>query len=226
MRADLHTHTWYSPDGLMPPELLMRLALRRGIRILAITDHNRLTLVRSDDLILVPGEEIMTTWGEIIGLGLSEEIPRGLSPEETADRIREQGGVVVLPHPFDRFRRRTALLLNHSPPSGFHVVEVLNARYVDPASFVRAYVYAREKGLPMVASSDAHTPWEVGNAYTHFPPDVSDVADVLQALRRGKVRPAGHMSSPLVHGFSFIARALHRIGLFKPRGAPSPVLNP
>jgi len=210
---------------MMPPELLIRVAKRKGLRVLAITDHNRLTVAtaKDDDLILVPGEEIMTSRGEIIGLGITEEIPPGLDPLETADMIEEQGGVVVVPHPFDRFRPRTALFLNGADMDRFHVVEVLNARYVDHSPFVRAYTYAREKDLPMVGSSDAHTPWEVGNAYTLLPSDVDGVQDVIIALKRGKCRPLGRLTAPLIHVLSSTMRALHRIGLFKPRGAQSSV---
>lgn len=226
MKADLHTHTWYSPDGMMPPDLLIRVAKRRGLRVLAITDHNRLTHVPGrEDIILVPGEEVMTSRGELIGLGITEEIPPGLDPLETADLIEEQGGVVVVPHPFDWFRPRTALFLSGVEMDRFHVVEVLNARYIDHSPLVRAYVYARGRGLPMVGSSDAHTPWEVGRACSLLPDDIDDVCDVLIALRKGRCRPFGRLTPPLIHVLSPAVRALHLVGLFKPRGAPPPVKN-
>ncbi len=210
---------------MTPPSLLIRVAKRKGLRVVAITDHNRLTIVRSEDVILVPGEEVMTSRGEIIGLGITEEIPPGLDPFETADLIEEQGGVVVIPHPFDWFRRRTALFLNGVDMNRFHVVEVLNARYVDYTPLVRAYTYAKEKALPMVGSSDAHTPWEVGVAYTLLPDDIDDVYDVLIALRKGLCKPFGHLSPPLVHIFSPLMRIFHKWGLFKPHSAPSSVKN-
>ena len=194
---------------MMPPELLIRLPRRRRRGAIAITAHNRLTFAEDDDLIVIPGEEIMTSKGEIIGLGLSEEIPAGLEPEETIDRIREQGGVVVIPHPFDEFRRKTALLLNHDLNTRKKfAVEVLNARYLSLKPYERAVAYAISKNAPMLGSSDAHTPWEVGNAYTfmHF---CDNVDCVLKRIKKGETVPKGRLSPPWVHAFSPLNRAVH-----------------
>lgn len=211
MKVDLHTHTWYSPDGMMPPGLLVKIAKKRGLGAVAITDHNRLTFWKDPDILVIPGEEILTSHGEIIGLGLVEEIPRGLSPEETVDRIEEQGGVVVVPHPFDRFRKRTALLLNYDmrPVEGC-VVEVLNARYVTWDAYEEALAYAISKNLPRVGSSDAHTPWEVGNAYTVIQ-RCDDVDEVLKQIKSGKCVPRGRLSNPLVHVFSPVCCVAHAL---------------
>ena len=218
MRVDIHVHTWYSGDGLTPPELLLRVAKRRGLDALFITDHNRLTRIRSKDFPVFPGEEVMTTKGELLALGIQEEIPPYLPPGETVDRIHEQGGLAIVPHPFDAFRRRTALLLRTDPPP-LDGVEVLNARYVSSVFLARAYTFAREAHLPMLGGSDAHGPWEVGNAYTILPDGLEELDDVLRAIRRGDSRPGGHLSSPLVHIPSFLARWFKPL-LFKPRGAP------
>jgi len=209
----LHTHTWFSPDGMMSPETLLRVAKKRRLGAVAITDHNRLTFISSDDIIVIPGEEVMTTHGEIIGLGLSEEIPPGLSPEETIDRIREQGALPVIPHPFDSFRRKTALLLNHDLHTRKkYVVEALNARYLSWKSYERALAYAIAHNAPVVGSSDAHTPWEVGNAYTfiHF---CDDTDCVLKRISKGEGVPKGHLSPPWVHGFSPLNRVAHAVRL-------------
>ncbi|HIP74409.1 MAG TPA: PHP domain-containing protein [Euryarchaeota archaeon] len=211
VRVDLHTHTWYSPDGMMPPELLVKIAKKRGLRAVAITDHNRLTFWRDPDILVIPGEEILTSHGEIIGLGLMEEVPRGLSPEETVDRIEEQGGVAVIPHPFDCFRKRTALLLNYNLQSvGRCVVEVLNARYVSWKAYEKALAFAVAKNLPRVGSSDAHTPWEVGNAYTLIQ-YCDDLDGVLKQIKRGEGVPKGRLSSPIVHIFSPLCCVAHAL---------------
>ncbi len=186
-----------------------RLARKKNLHILAITDHDRLTLVKGKEIIFIPGEEIKTQKGEIIGLGISEEIPPGLSPEETADRIREQGGLVVFPHPFDAFRRRTALLLNWKPTFLPDAVEVINARCILWRHVERAREFARKNNLPMLGSSDAHTSLELGNAYTIFPP-VNDVDEALEAIRKGLVQPAGRLSPPWVHIFSMVRRITTR----------------
>jgi len=213
VRVDLHAHTWYSPDGMMPPKTLLKVAKRRMLGAIAVTDHDRLTTLKDDDIIVIPGEEIMTSHGEIIGLGLTEEIPRGLSPEETIDRIREQGGVVVIPHPFDRFRKRSALLLNYDLKTRKkYVVEVLNARYVAREPYEMAVAYAISHKAPTVGSSDAHTPWEVGNAYTLIN-YCNDMDSVLKQIKSGKGVPKGRPSNPCIHVFSPLCRAMHALRL-------------
>ena len=197
MRVDLHNHTWYSKDGMMKPEKLIGLTRKRGLDAIAITDHNRLTIVRSD-FPVIPGEEIKTTMGEVIGLFLQEEIPKGLGPEETFDRIRDQGGIIVIPHPFDRFRKRTALLLHNVEPPKDALIEVLNARYISWRFYEEALAYAREKNLPMVAGSDAHTPVEVAKAWTEVP-EFSDLEELYDHLKKGRTTPRGGLSNPLVH---------------------------
>ena len=213
MKADLHNHTWYSPDGMMSPERLLKLAKKRHIDAIAITDHDRLTVVRSRDVYVIPGEEIKTTKGEIIGLFLNEEIPPRLSPQETLDLIADQGGIASIPHPFDRFRKKTALLLNWNEKLPKNVlIEVLNARYVSWSFYYRALMYARQRNLPMVAGSDAHTPPEVGRAWTEVPP-FSDEEELRKYLLKGKTRPTGSLSPPWVHLTVPIIKVLHRLGV-------------
>ncbi|NPA76601.1 MAG: PHP domain-containing protein [Candidatus Diapherotrites archaeon] len=213
MRADLHTHSWYSPDGWMSPEHLLRVAKKQRLGAIAVTDHNRLTVVQSDDILVIPGEEIRTTHGELIGLGITEEIPAGLSPEETTDRILEQGGIVVIPHPFDEFRRKSALLLNYDyGPRKRTAVEVLNARYLSWKPYERALAYAIAHNLPTLGSSDAHTPWEIGRAYT-FMHYCDDVDCVLGRILKKEVVPKGRLSPPWVHGFSPLGRVAHSLRL-------------
>ncbi len=211
VRVDLHNHTWYSKDGMMSPEKLINLARRRGLDAIAITDHNRLTIVEST-FPVIPGEEIKTTKGEVIGLFLQEEIPRGLEPEETFDRIREQDGLIVIPHPFDKFRKRTALLLNGVEPPKDALIEVLNARYISPRFFERAKLYAEARNLPLVAGSDAHTPVEVAKAWTEVP-EFSDLEELRDHLRKGRTRPEGEFSNPFVHLTVPEIKILHLLGI-------------
>ena len=213
MLVDLHSHTWYSRDGMMPPKRLLSLAKRKGLNAIAVTDHNKLTPVPSGEVLVVPGEEIKTTAGEVIGLFLTEEVPRGLSPGETFDRILEQGGLIVIPHPFDRFRARTALLLRYRDlPKKDVLIEVKNGRYVLPRFEEEARRFAEERRYPMVGGSDAHTPLEVGRAFTEVPP-FSDEEELYEHLRRGRTRPVGGYSSPFVHLTVPIIKALHVLGV-------------
>ncbi|HEX5506865.1 MAG TPA: PHP domain-containing protein, partial [Thermomicrobiales bacterium] len=110
MKLDLHMHTHHSRDCTIPTAEVIRLCRRRGLDGIAVTDHNTLAggleavALAPAGFTVIPGEEVKSSEGEIIGLFLREEIPAGLSPEETAARIRAQDGIVVVPHPFDPIR--------------------------------------------------------------------------------------------------------------------------
>src|SRR5439155_14699260 len=141
---------------------------RRGIDVIAITDHNRIEAkLEFRDTVgqrCIVGEEVRTTEGEIIGLFLEEFIPPRLSPEETIAEIKRQGGVVYVPHPFDRIRRGviTPEALHRVAPL-LDAVEVLNARLHSASQNGEALRFAQERGL-LQAGSDAHTAFEVGRA--------------------------------------------------------------
>ncbi len=116
LRIDLHNHTDYSPDGVLSPLRLLLLARARGLDCIAVTDHNRLEgalrcleLAEGDSSLprVIPGVEVRSRHGEIVGLFLERDIPAGRSALHTIDLIRAQGGIVYLPHPYDVFRRAT-----------------------------------------------------------------------------------------------------------------------
>ena len=203
LRADLHNHTRWSPDSNMAPATLVRLCPGRGINCLAVTDHNRIDgaleaqALAPPSLRVIVGEEIRTAEGEIIGLFLQEAIPRGLSPEETCERIKAQGGVVYVPHPFDRFRRspiRRAAL--DRVRDRIDALEVLNARNLWPGHDAAAEAYAARWAIPGGAGSDAHTPFEVGNAWVEIE-DFRSPQEFRAALRHGRV--GGRHAGPWVH---------------------------
>lgn len=174
--ADLHVHTAASYDSLSRPAAVARAAAERGLTHLAITDHETLEgALRARDaspegLIVIVGQEIRTNSGDMIGLYLDERVPPGLSPAETAAAIHAQGGLVGLPHPFDRYRgsggwgRTEEELADLAASLDF--VEGWNARIMLGEGNVRAAEFALAHGLPAVAASDAHTVMEVGVAYT------------------------------------------------------------
>jgi hypothetical protein len=162
--ADLHMHTSHSHDCSIEPAALVAHAEARGLGAIAVTDHNvfagaleTVELARDHDLIVIPGEEIKTDRdGEVIGLFLREEIPRGMSFADTVAAIREQEGVVYLPHPFDRMHAIPAPATLHHHLSEIDVLEVYNARLLFDAYNDEALRFARKHGLPMGAGSDAH----------------------------------------------------------------------
>jgi len=200
IKADLHIHTGYSPDCVTPLERIIARCNERGINCVGITDHNTiagaLDMKRVAPFKVVVGEEIDTKQGEVIGYYISEEIPRGLTAVETMMRIKQQGGVVCIPHPFDPFRfsamRRDSLqaLLPH-----IDIIEVFNSRLLLRRHAARADEFARTHGLLASAGSDAHTAYEVGNAYVEMP-DFNDRSQFIDSLAQGTI--VGRISSPLV----------------------------
>ena len=200
MKADLHVHTGYSPDCVTSLARIIARCTHLGIECVAITDHNTiagaLDMKRVAPFKVVIGEEIETTDGEVIGYFISEEIPSGLTALETILRIKKQGGVVCIPHPFDPFRfsaiHRDSLeaLVPH-----IDIIEAFNSRLLLRRHAARAEAFARKHGLLISAGSDAHTASEVGNAYVEMP-DFNDRKQFLSALAQGTI--TGKISSPLV----------------------------
>jgi len=168
--ADLHLHTSWSHDCQIPVEDLLDHAEAEGLGAIAVTDHNvfggareAVEQARSRDLVVIPGEEVKTAdQGEVIGLFLSEEIPRGLSFGETVDAIRAQGGIVYLPHPFDRLHAIPEPATLHRHLAQVDVLEVYNARLLFEAYNDEALRFARKYDLTMGAGSDAHVLQGVG----------------------------------------------------------------
>ena len=168
--ADLHLHTSWSHDCQIPVEELLDHAEAEGLGAIAVTDHNvfggaleAVELARDRDLIVIPGEEVKTDGeGEVIGLFLSDEIPRGMSFGETVAAIRAQGGLVYLPHPFDRLHSIPSASTLKDHLEELDVVEVYNARLLFEAYNDEALRFARKYGLTMGAGSDAHVLQGVG----------------------------------------------------------------
>jgi predicted metal-dependent phosphoesterase TrpH/glycosyltransferase involved in cell wall biosynthesis len=164
--ADLHLHTSWSHDCAVDVDDLLDNAEAQGLGAIAVTDHNvfggaleAVELARGRDLIVIPGEEVKTDGqGEVIGLFLSEEIPRGMSFTDTIAAIKSQGGLVYLPHPFDRLHSipDAATLRRHL--ADIDVFEVYNARLLFEGYNDEALRFARKYNLTMGAGSDAHVP--------------------------------------------------------------------
>ncbi|HET8968392.1 MAG TPA: PHP-associated domain-containing protein, partial [Gaiellaceae bacterium] len=167
---DLHLHTEWSHDCSIPAADLLDHAEAIGLGGIAVTDHNvfggaleAVELARSRDLVVIPGEEVKTDdQGEVIGLFLEREIPRGMSFAETIDAIREQGGLVYLPHPFDRLHAIPDPATIHRHLAEIDVLEVYNARLLRDSFNDEALRFARKYRLLQGAGSDAHVLQGVG----------------------------------------------------------------
>ena len=214
IQVDLHIHSRYSTDSLLSPEELIEAVARRGLGAIAVLDHNVIegafALREVAPFPVIVGEEILTTEGEVAGLFLQHWIPPKLTAAQTVARIKEQGGLVYVPHPFDRYRR-SALgeRVLEEIADQVDIVEVLNARSLYSADNERAANWARQHGIPAGAGSDAHSIYELGQAYVEMDP-FSDKESFLASLRRGEI--GGGLSSPHVHVYSTWAKLVKKGG--------------
>ena len=209
LKADFHIHTKYSPDCNSPLDQIIDRCLEVGVNCIAISDHGTIEGALKMQSMAPPfrviiAEEILTTRGEVMGMFLKEGIPSGLSAKETIFKIKAQGGLVAIPHPFSVFRP-SALdnELLEELVEQIDIIEVFNARSLLQRSSTRAQTFAQKHGIPGSAGSDAHTPDEIGNAYVEMP-EFNGRDDFLQALAKGKI--IGHRTNPLTHFNSIWAR--------------------
>jgi len=201
LKADFHIHTEYSMDSNTPLEKVISRCLETGINCIAISDHGTIEgAVKMQSLAPFPvivAEEILTSIGDIIGMFLKETIPSGLSVEQVISRIRAQGGLVYIPHPFDTlFRHALGGKMLEVLAEQIDIIEVFNARSPFPWYSAKALAFAEKYGIAKSAGSDAHTPGEIGNAYVEMP-EFNGKDDFLNALAKGKI--FGHMTNPLLH---------------------------
>ncbi|MEV0316384.1 PHP domain-containing protein [Nonomuraea fuscirosea] len=198
VRVDCHVHTVASGDAVTTiAQLAERVAAHR-IDVVCLTEHNQLagTAERLSGEIgarVVPGEEIRTGSGELIGLFLTERVPYVLAAREVVRRIRAQGGIVCAPHPYDPQRSGVGAELVELCAAGLiDAVEVFNAKVADQEHNRAALRTALAYGLPGTVGSDAHDPDGIGAAYLEMPdfdgPD-SFLTALREAVRHGEYRP-------------------------------------
>jgi predicted metal-dependent phosphoesterase TrpH len=171
IRIDLHTHSEASPDGGITPEEYANILRNEKMDIVAITDHDRIDFALGLQKALgseriIVGEEITTTDGEIIGLYLKEQIKPGLSADETADAIHAQGGLVYIPHPFEKVRKGIQINILNFISDKVDIIEAHNGRSLNKKYSVKAETWAIKNKVAVASSSDAHGIAGVGYSYT------------------------------------------------------------
>jgi hypothetical protein len=200
LRVELHLHTVYSKDSLLPLERMIEHARELGLDRVAVTDHNEIegalaAQKLAPDLIIV-GEEIQTTIGEFLGYFMTEKIPAGLPPEEVLQRLQDQGAVISVAHPFDRRGSKLWQREDLVPfANQLDAVEAFNARCLTMEPNDKASAFADEFGLAKAAGSDAHSAFEMGAA-TLVLPEFDNAETFRKALRSAEIH--GQLSSPHV----------------------------
>jgi predicted metal-dependent phosphoesterase TrpH/glycosyltransferase involved in cell wall biosynthesis len=215
--CDLHTHTSWSHDCRIEVGELLDHAELEGLGAIAVTDHNvfggaqeAVEAARARELVVIPGEEIKTAGqGEVIGLFLSEEIPRGLTFEKTIAAIRAQGGIVYLPHPFDRLHAIPDAPTLQRHLADIDVFEVYNARLLFEAYNDEALRFATKYNLTMGAGSDAHVLQGLGTGALRMR-EFDGPEEFLVSLRTAQVlrRPK---SLVYLQSLKWVAQAKERV---------------
>lgn len=224
--VELHSHTYASDDCLMRPADVVRTCARRGIDRLAVTDHNTIAgalemQALAPGLVIV-GEEVMTTQGELLAYFLRETVPAGLGPLETMARLREQGAAVSVSHPFDRLRHGAWQPSDLAAIVDWvDAIEVFNSRCIYPEDNARALAFAREHGKLGTVGSDAHSHRELGRAVLKMPAAGSP-ADLIAGFEAGE--RVTRLSSPAIHFTSRWAKLRKRLA--PPSSQPGSETNP
>jgi predicted metal-dependent phosphoesterase TrpH len=211
MKIDLHIHSRYSSDGSLAPEDIVEIARKKGLNGVAITDHDTVQgglearKYETGDFIVIVGAEIKTERGEVIGLFLSKEI-RSQRFEDVIIEIKGQGGLVVVPHPFDSMRR-SAFRISDEEANYVDAIEGYNGRSIFQAYNRRAVAFAEKHNLPLVAGSDAHHANEIGLAGI-----ITESSDIKDAIRKSDLTIFGKTSPWLLlnHGRAKVRKMWRR----------------
>lgn len=211
LTADLHIHSEASYDCDTTVEEILEAAVEAELDVVAVTDHDEIrasheAVEAAPDygLLAVPGVEVSTADGHLIGLGVEEKPPSGEPVERTIETVRKQGGIAVIPHPFQRLRNGVGAVRDCD------AVETYNSRLLTGFANWRALRFARAYDLPQLGGSDAHVAPMVGQTYTEIDAE-PEVASVLEAIRKGRTEVHGKRT-PLLHtAQQFAARVPGRV---------------
>ena len=212
MKYDLHIHSKYSSDGVLDPEKIVKIAAKRGLNGVAITDHN--TIIgglkaknyETEDFKVIVGSEISTERGEIIGLFLEEEIKPG-NVQEVIAEVKEQNGIIVIPHPFDALRH-SAFQPTDEDAKFIDCIEGFNSRCVFQEYNKKAVEFAMRHRLATTAGSDTHFGWEIGNAFILV--ESSGEEELRRKIMRKEITFQGKPSNPLNQGLTKVLKLWRR----------------
>jgi len=207
MKCDLHCHTCYSFDSNASPKEIIDKAIKEGIDCLAIADHGEvkgaleaIEYSKGKPILIIPGIEVKSKEGDILGLNVKEKIPDGLSAKETIKRIKEKGGMAILPHPFGffcKFKGNLKELIKE-----IDGIEVLNCSIFGKGNKV-AQDFAKKNNLCFTVGSDSHFPNFIGKCYLEIPGEKLSIEEVLEKIKNkeGKIvgKEAGFFEKLIDH---------------------------
>lgn len=198
LSVELHTHSALSHDGRDPVDLLLQQAAAVGLDALAVTDHDEIDasveaaeLAAEYGLVGIVGMEVTSAAGHVLAFGIDRAIPAGLSYDETLARIHDQGGIAVVPHPFQKTRHGVAAHVTEEQLASADAIEVYNSRLLTGRANRKAERFAVEHDLPQTAGSDAHISEMVGQAVTEVDADERSAASILDAVAAGRTSVVG-----------------------------------
>jgi len=217
MKIDFHTHSYYSDDGISSPEKLIKTALKKGLDGIALTDHDTIAgwstakeAAQKLNAVLILGQEIKIkkegkTIGEILGYFLKEAIDgKGKDVKEIIQEIKKQGGIAFISHPFYWKKPFQNLEQYKGLVDG---IEVFNSRSQTKRGNKKAFDFAKKNGLALIAGSDAHSCFEVGNAYIET--EAKTLDELKEAILQKKVKIFGRQSPLFVQIFAGLGKLLH-----------------
>lgn len=213
MKYDMHIHSKYSPDGILDVKEIIKTAIKRGLDGVAITDHNTVKggmeakKYKTADLEIIVGSEIMTEKGEIIGLFLTEEITSN-DLVDVVQAIKDQDGIIILPHPFDE-KRGNSFFPGEEDMKFFDGIEVFNSRCIFQKYNDSATEFAEKHKLAITAGSDAHFLNEVGNAGI-----ITEKEDIKEAIRKKDIEIFGNRTRLTNHGFTKVLKLWRKTGSY------------
>lgn len=203
MKADLHIHTHFSYDGSSSPQQVVNSAIEKDINCICITDHQEIKgaieamkYAHDKNILVIPGIEILSDSGDVLGINVKKIIPDKLSIKKTIEEIRKQGGLAVIPHPFNWplsfFGGEKGILAACAD-----AIEILNSNILFSFLNKKAAYFCQRNNFSFTAGSDAHRAEFIGRAYIDFPGDIVSENDLLEKIKNKKGKAKGTLLSYL-----------------------------
>ncbi|OUJ18422.1 Metal-dependent phosphoesterase (PHP family) [Methanonatronarchaeum thermophilum] len=227
LKVDPHVHSEDSFDGKEPVELIVEHAADIDIDVIVVTDHDRIgksleacRLAEDlDELLVIPGIEVSTKHGHLLGVGVMEKVPPGLPLNETVELVRELGGIAVIPHPFQKTRHG----VRKRNIDDCDAIETLNAWFFTGLQNKRAGKFAEKHGYSKVGASDAHSIGTIGKCYTEIELknkdslDDVEVEDVLKAIENGGSKITGKRAALYKSIYHYVKAFFRKIAYYLSR---------